>query len=163
LSLAPLLGFLTPARPLGASAIAARGIGLQAVPASAQVSTLKRVRTGPMNILDWLREISASGDPATLAGEQVDVIGFVYRDDPRFAKNQFMVSRYSISCCVADSAALGLIVEIDADKLAAFKQDDWVRVTGRFKRGEFAGEALPIVDSDTVEATSAPQEPYLYP
>jgi putative membrane protein len=87
----------------------------------------------------------------------------VYRDDPRFEKNQFMVSRFSISCCVADSAALGLMVEISPDKLAAFKQDDWVHVTGRFKTGAFAGETMPIVVADSMDATEAPAQPYLYP
>jgi putative membrane protein len=162
LAIPALLGFLIPARPLGASAIASRGIGLQSAPA-ANTTTLRKAQIGPRNILDWLREISSVGDPAELAGEQVDVIGFVYRDDPRFEKNQFMVSRFSISCCVADSAALGLMVEIAPDKLAAFKQDDWVRVTGRFKTSTFAGDTMPIVVADSIEATDAPAQPYLYP
>jgi putative membrane protein len=162
LALPALIGAIAPARPLGAGAIESRGIGLQSAPAAAGgATTLKRAPSGPRTILDWLREISTNGDPAAIAGQQADVIGFVYRDDLRFAKNQFMVSRFTVSCCVADASALGLIVE--SDQLAQFKQDQWVRVVGRFSTGAFANETVPIIKADTIEATEQPNAPYLYP
>ena len=162
LLLPALIGFFAPARPLGASAIASRGIGLQSAPASVgNITTLQRAPSGPRTILDWLREISRSGDPKTLAGNQVDVVGFVYKNDPRFKPNQFMVSRFTISCCVADAAALGLIVETDA--LDRFKQDQWVRVVGRFKVGAFAEDTVPMIVAEKIEPTEEPAQPYLYP
>jgi uncharacterized repeat protein (TIGR03943 family) len=161
LALPALIGAVAPARPLGASAIESRGVGLQSAPASAGGTTVKRAPTGPRTILDWLREISASGDPATLSGQQADVIGFVYRDDPRFSDKQFMVSRFTVACCVADASALGLIVE--TDELGAFKQDQWVRVVGRFSTGQFANETVPVIKAEKIEATEQPAAPYLYP
>jgi putative membrane protein len=160
LALPALVGFVAPARPLGASAISSRGIGLQSAPAGPG-NSLQRTTSGPKNILDWLRMISTVGDPTQLAGQQADVVGFVYRNDPRFAKNQFMVSRFSVSCCVADAAALGLIVE--TDQLDQFKQDQWVRVVGRFKTGEFANEKVPVISAEKIEPTEQPDQPYLYP
>lgn len=156
-----LMGALVPARPLGASAIASRGIGLSA-PGSAGGNAIvaQRVATGPKNILDWLREFSREADPAAFSGQEVDVIGFVYRD-PRNADDQFWVSRFTVSCCVADATAIGLLVE--SDQAGNLNNDSWVRVTGRLGVGEFAGERLPVILPDTIESTEQPEHPYLYP
>ncbi len=162
LLLPAMIGFFAPARPLGASAISSRGIGLQSAPASVgNITTLQRAASSPKTILDWLREISRTGDPKALAGSQADVVGFVYKNDPRFKSNQFMVSRFTVSCCVADATALGLIVESDA--LDSFKQDQWVRVVGRFKVGAFAEDTVPMIVAEKIEPTEQPAQPYLYP
>ncbi len=160
LMLPALIGFVAPARPLGAAAIGTRGIGLQSAPSSA-LNTLQRAPSGPRNILDWLRIIGAAGDPAELNGQQADVVGFVYKNDPRFATGQFMVSRFTVSCCVADAAAIGLIVE--TDQLQRFEQDQWVHVVGRFKVGQFGSEHIPLLVAETIEAVDQPNQPYLYP
>ncbi|MGQ9814144.1 MAG: TIGR03943 family putative permease subunit, partial [Candidatus Roseilinea sp.] len=99
-------------------------------------------------------------DPAAFVGQEVDVIGFVYRD-PRNASNQFWVSRFVVSCCVADASAIGLLVQ--ADQASTLTLDSWVRVTGRLGLGEFAGERLPVIVPDTIEPTEQPEHPYLYP
>jgi uncharacterized repeat protein (TIGR03943 family) len=161
LALPALIGAVAPARLLGASAIKSRGIRLQSAPASAGGVTIERASTGPRTILDWLREFNTNGDPATRSGQQVDVIGFVYRDDPRFSDRQFVVSRFAVTCCVADASALGLIVE--TDELDAFKQDQWVRVVGRLSTGQFANETVPVIKAERIEAAEQPAEPYLYP
>ena len=156
-----VLGLLVPARPLGASAISSRGIGLSA-PGSAGGNTTvaQRVSIGPKNILDWLREFSRQADPNAFAGQEVDLVGFVYRD-PRNTADQFWVSRFTISCCVADATAIGLLVQ--TDQAASLKNDSWVRVTGKIGVGEFAGEKLPIILPDKIEPTEQPEHPYLYP
>lgn len=160
-SLPILMGLFVPARPLGASAIASRGIGLSAPGgAGGNAIVAQRAATGPKNILDWLRAFSRESDPAAFAGQEVDVIGFVYRDS-RNAEDQFWVSRFTISCCVADAAAIGLLVETDQASTLAL--DSWVRVTGRIGVGEFAGEQLPVILPDMIEPTEQPEHPYLYP
>ncbi len=155
------MGVLIPARPLGASAIAGRGIGLSA-PGNAGGAAVvaQRAVVGPKNILDWLREFSRQADPAAFAGQTVDVIGFVYRD-PRNTDNQFWVSRFIVSCCVADATAIGLLVE--SEQASALTNDSWVRVTGRLGVSAFAGERLPVIVPDTIELTEQPEHPYLYP
>lgn len=161
ISIPILTGVLVPARPLGASAIASRGIGLSAPGAAGGNPVVaQRVAGGPKNILDWLREFSHQADPAAFAGQQVDVIGFVYRD-PRNADDQFWVSRFAVSCCVADATAIGLLVQ--SDQAGSLTNDKWVRVTGRLGVGEFAGERLPVILPDMIEPTEQPEHPYLYP
>ena len=155
-----LLGLLVPARPLGASAISSKGIGLIA-PDAPQVTQVRRPVNGTRNILDWLREFQHESDPAsTFKGQAVDVVGFVYRDG-RSGENQFWVSRFAVSCCVADAAALGLLVQTDQAK--SLKTDTWVRVTGKLSAAEFAGEKLPAIVPEKIEPVAQPDQPYLYP
>ena len=155
-----LLGLLVPARPLSASAIESRGIGLSAPVRPGNTVQAQRVQNGPKSILDWLRDFSRTEDLAKFNGQQTDVIGFVYKD-PRSKANEFWVSRFAISCCVADATALGLLVQTsDAQTL---KADSWVRVTGKLQLGEFAGEKMPMVVAEKIEPAQQPNQPYLYP
>ena len=159
-----VLGLVMPARPLTASAIESRGIGFTAPnrpgsPAS-NVTQLERPATTTRNILDWLRTFSISEDLSKFNNQSADVIGFVYKD-PRTKENQFWVSRFTVSCCVADAAAIGLLVQ--SDKVAALKADSWVRVTGKLQLGEFNGEKMPTLIADKIESTPQPNQPYLYP
>jgi putative membrane protein len=160
LAIPMLLGLTVPARPLGASAVNSRGIGLTAPNRPGSQAQPQLATSGPKNILDWLREFSHDADPAAVKGQAVDVIGFVYRD-PRNAANQFWVSRFAISCCVADASAVGLLVQSDAT--GSLKNDSWVHVTGKLDVGEFAGEKVPVIIPVKIEPTDQPENPYLYP
>ena len=161
LAIPALLGLLVPARPLGASAISSKGIGLTAPTGPQSVTQVRRPNTGTRNILDWLREFQREADPvAAFKGQSVDVIGFVYRD-ARSGENQFWVSRFAVSCCVADAAALGLLVQTDQTK--TLKTDVWVRVTGKIGASQFAGETLPAILPEKIEPVDQPKQPYLYP
>ncbi len=155
-----LLGLFVPARPLGASAVNSRGIGLSAPQRAGSVTTAQRAATGPKNILDWLNEFTKNPDPASFNGQVVDVIGFVYRD-PRNGADQIWVSRFAISCCVADASALGLLVQTSA--ASTLTNDSWIHVTGKFKAGQFAGEGVPVIIPDKIEPAQQPENPYLYP
>jgi uncharacterized repeat protein (TIGR03943 family) len=158
LALPLALGLLVPARPLGASAVAARGIGVTAPGVAG--GGAQRTLSGPRDILDWLREFGRAPDPAAFAGQPVDVVGFVYRDS-RNAADQFWVSRFAVSCCAADAAAVGLLVQ--SELAPGLKSDAWVRVTGTMSVGAFDGEAMPVIAAQAIEPTAQPEQPYLYP
>jgi putative membrane protein len=155
-----LLGLIVPARPLGASAVSSRGIGLNAPDRPGTAKTLQNAQSGPRNVLDWLREFNTNADPAAFKGQAVDVTGFVYRD-PRNGADQFWVSRFAISCCVADATAIGLLVQ--SAQAGSLKNDGWVHVTGKLDVGEFAGEKIPVILPDKITPIDPPQNPYLYP
>jgi putative membrane protein len=159
-SLPLILGILVPARPLGASAVSSRGVATgYAASAGGSESTLSVV-PGERNVLDWVRAFSADPDPASLAGQDADVVGFVYRD-VRFAEDQFMVARFAITCCVADASAIGLVVQ--AEDAGQFADDSWVRVAGTFAEGQLDGDALPVLLADEITPVQPPEQPYLYP
>jgi putative membrane protein len=159
-SLPLLFGILVPAQPLGASAISNRGVSTEVAVAADETERTLTVVAGERNVLDWVRAMSENPDPAALDGERADVIGFVYRD-PRFAENQFMVARFTITCCVADALAIGLVAE--ADDAADLPDDSWVRVEGTFAEGALDGDAMPVLVAETVTPIEPPEHPYLYP
>jgi putative membrane protein len=159
-SLPLMLGTLVPAQPLGASAISNRGVNTEVAVAADETERTLTVVAGERNVLDWVRAMSEDPDPAALDGEGADVIGFVYRD-PRFAENQFMVARFTITCCVADALAIGLVAE--ADGAADLPDDSWVRVEGTFAEGSLDGDAMPVLVAETVTPIQPPEHPYLYP
>jgi putative membrane protein len=105
-----------------------------------------------------VRAFNSTDDPAAFSGQNVDVTGFVYRGEG-YADDTFLVARFTISCCVADSVAIGLPVTW-ADDL---RQDTWVRVQGQLVTGTINGETRAVVQPSSVEIVEQPEHPYLYP
>jgi putative membrane protein len=152
-----ILGTLIPSRPLGSAAVGG-SISLNAVSA-ANATTFT---TDPLtwNVLDWLRAFHQSDDLTSFNGKQADVVGFVYRE-AGVPEDQFMLARFTISCCVADAGAIGVPVRWDAS--GDFPADTWLRITGAWEVGEFRGETVPILNAIDVEQIDQPEHPYLYP
>ncbi|MCG3207089.1 MAG: putative two-component membrane permease complex subunit SMU_746c [Anaerolineae bacterium] len=157
-----ILGLIVPPKPLGAAAMSNRDVSLKSLTSAGAPtnSTVLSKPRGEKNILDWVVEFQSAKDPAAFAGQEAKVTGFVYRDE-RFAPNEFMVSRFVVSCCAADAAPIGLVVR--AENGSDFASDAWVEVTGQFTPGQFAGESLPLLAAASVSPTDVPEQPYLYP
>ncbi|MAU10108.1 MAG: TIGR03943 family protein [Anaerolineaceae bacterium] len=154
----PLILGLLPSRPLGADAING---GVNIAPLGLTSGTSVNIAPEDRTVLDWLREFGRLGDPTVLNGETVDVIGFVYRE-PNMAENQFMVARFTMSCCVADAYAIGLpVIYEGAPDLA---EGSWVHIQGTLQVGTFrpGDDPLPIITPTLVEPTDEPDSAYLY-
>ncbi len=149
------LGTLIPSQPLGASAV---GGGVSMDTSGGDAIAAFSVPPLDRSVLDWARAFNASDDLRAFNGQDADVTGFVYRSDALPA-DIFLVTRFVISCCVADSAAVGLPVQWDDIP----PLDTWVRVLGRFELGTFQGEPKPILRPTSVEVVEQPAHPYLYP
>ncbi len=152
-----LLAILIPSRSLGIEAING-GISLSPV----GVASASAFTRSPLdrNILDWLREFDRANSPASFNDLPVDVTGFVYRE-PTFAEDSFMISRFTMSCCVADAFPIGMPVRFDA--ASDFTAGTWVRVSGELQAADFGDDFLPIVFASSIEAIDEPEQPYLYP
>ena len=150
------LAVLIPSRSLGIEAING-GISLRPV----GVGTAATFARSPLdrNILDWLREFNRAV-PAEFNDLPVDVIGFVYQE-PVHDDDEFMGSRFTLSCCVADAFPIGMPAR--ADSLDEVAIGSWVRVQGRLQAANFAGELLPVIAVEVLEAVDEPEQPYLYP
>jgi uncharacterized repeat protein (TIGR03943 family) len=154
-----VLGTLIPSQPLGADAVGTIETSVGVANAAGDAETFT-IAPQNRNVLDWLRVFNTTDDYAALQGQPADVIGFIYRE-PSMNDDQFMVARFTISCCVADSSAIGLPVQW-ADT-AGLPAGEWVRVGGQMQVGEFRGDQMPVILADSIEIVEAPQNPYLYP
>jgi len=162
-----VLGILTPPQPLGVAALANRDMDLQlnstrqtVAGQSAAARPLEKAAVDK-NILDWWRDFRTIPDANhALAGQAVKAIGFVYKDD-RYGKNAFMLTRFTVSCCVADASAVGLLVQ--SPESETLTDDIWVEVSGTFVASERENWKLPIVVAQTVARIDVPDQPYLYP
>lgn len=156
--LTPLFfGLLIPARPLGAEAVNG-GIDTRVVLGTNESSFT--IAPEERNVLDWLRMFGNSTDYNEFAGQPVNTIGFVYRE-PDFAGDEFMMARFTVSCCVADASALGLpVVFADTSNLT---DGEWVEVVGEIAVQPFGEDTMPVVDARTVTVIPPPEHPYLYP
>lgn len=93
------------------------------------------------------------------AGKELETMGFVYRQ-PDFTKQQFVVARFSVTCCTADASVYGVLVEKeDANKWA---KDSWVKVRGKLELRQVDGYDMLVLKASQVEAVSAPKDPYVY-
>ncbi len=155
-----VLGFLIPARPLGANALATRGVNTSAplTVAAGQTANTLALPAADRTVLDWIRVFRSTGDLRTLAGQAVNVTGFVFHD-PALPDRRFLVGRFTITCCVADAAALGMTV--DWAGAGELRENSWVRVRGEIALDEDTRE--PYIRATHVETIPEPDNPYLYP
>ena len=155
-----LIGVLAPQRPLSASALENRGVNTGASLSVRGAAQALEIPPEQRTVLDWLRVFNESSDLNELKGQPADVTGFVYHDT-RLEPGQFMVGRFTIACCVADAAAISVVVEWpDA---ASLPGNSWVRVQGPVDVYELDGKKLPLVQARQVEAIPEPAQPYLFP
>jgi uncharacterized repeat protein (TIGR03943 family) len=90
------------------------------------------------------------------AGSRVTFEGFVSVDQGMPA-DEFVLTRFIISCCVAD--ALSVQVRVVNAPPGGFQADQWVRATGAIY--PLGHEVL--LDAERIEAIPEPAEPYLNP
>ena len=148
-----VLGTLIPSQPLGAAAV-----GGEINTIAGDTASTFNIAPEDRNILDWVRAFNSTDNAADFNGLPVDVVGFVYRGE-NFANDQYLVARFTISCCVADSTAIGVPIWWDQP----LEVDTWVRVQGHLQAGEFNGAQWPIIQPDNLEVVERPEHPYLYP
>ena len=156
-----LIGLLIPARPLGSEAASSRGVVVSGGLVTGDVTSLT-LQTGPdqRTVLDWIRIFNTQTDLEQYEGETANVIGFVYRD-PRLPADQFLASRFAVTCCVADAFALGMLVEWPEG--ANLAVDEWVQVKGPVRIVEQDGRKIPLIEAESVRQVEAPAQPYLFP
>lgn len=162
ISLPIVLGLLVPPRPLGVAALQNREIsggGLDSVLPAAAGSTLVR-ESSERTILDWVLAFHQGERPSET--DTADVVGFVYLDEAS-DEAAFTLTRFVVGCCAADAMAVGLPVSLAAGLPSeeALEEGQWVRVVGRFAAS--AGNSIPVLLAEQLDAVPEPNQPYLYP
>lgn len=121
------------------------------------VASADDIATGDLSLLDVAGGLRSRDGTAALsdrAGEEVDFTGFVTKD-PGAPADEFVLTRFLVSCCVADALSVNVRV-VDAPP-GRFKADEWVRVSGKFYP---LGRDV-IVDSSDIAVVERPKRPYL--
>ncbi len=123
------------------------------------VSSAEDIASGELSLIDVsgaTRSREAMRALVQRAGETVSFTGFVTRDSTTPA-TEFVLTRFLISCCVAD--ALSAEVRVVGAPPGKFKEDQWVRVEGAMYP---LGREV-IVDASKVTGVERPKRPYLSP
>jgi putative membrane protein len=97
--------------------------------------------------------------PKEFAGKELETIGFVYRE-PSFKPQQFVVARFSVSCCTADATVFGILVE--EKQAAKWATDSWVKVRGKLEVRQVDGYDMLVLRATGIEPAKAPKDPYVY-
>lgn len=98
-------------------------------------------------------------DPHAFKGKQISVKGFIYRDKT-LGKDQFVVGRFSVTCCTADAIVIGFIAE--GKQAASFKANDWVEVTGALGITKYDDVDMPMIQLASVKRIKPLTDPYVY-
>ncbi|OAJ76133.1 hypothetical protein AYJ08_19835 [Brevibacillus sp. SKDU10] len=109
------------------------------------------------NFLDGLTVLSVFTHE--FDGHPLELMGFVYRQ-PNMQENEFVVARFSVSCCTADAQVSGVLVQLPTAK--EFKTDSWVKVKGTLALTTFEGNELLILQGQQISQVPAPKNPYVY-
>ena len=123
------------------------------------VSSAEDIAEGELTLIDVsgaTRSREAMRALVQRAGEQVSFTGFVTRDSST-PPTEFVLTRFLISCCVAD--ALSADVRVVGVPPGEFKEDEWVRVEGAMYP---LGREV-IVDLSEITPVPRPKNPYLSP
>lgn len=161
LSLPLIIGLTAPENPLTSSSLSTRGISLNApVSISQQASDTLAVTPDDRTILDWIRLFNYESDHSDYIGADVNVIGFVYHDS-RLPEGEFMVSRFIITCCVAD--AIAIVMPVDGQIDAQLSDNTWVNVQGTLDETQIDEQIVPMIHATSIKIVPAPEQPYLYP
>ena len=159
-----LFGIIVPSRPLGLDAVT-DDIDAADIVARTDSSATSVVATENWTVLDWLASYYAIDDFTQLEGQPADVIGFV-RHVPEDGDGFLRVTRFMVSCCVADTISVDMPVQYSPAVVGDVDLEDgqWVRVLGDVSIKDFDGDTRPFINADDfILFDKAPEPSYLYP
>jgi uncharacterized repeat protein (TIGR03943 family) len=131
--------------------LSSRGIDSAAL---ARLASRDASRIGFLQLNAAGRDEELTRELGISAGKPVELTGFV--SDADHPRRRFTLSRFYITCCVADAVPIGVGI-VPARRGPELHRDDWVDVTGVLARGdrEWVVRALRIAP------VNPPSDPYL--
>ena len=163
-----VLGLLVPPKALTSTAIETRGFGntgtgvrtVETIASqSAQAQGISFDRSN-WTLLDWVNALIYQPDNPALQGEDIEVIGFVWRSE-ELKENEFYVARFIVSCCTADS--LAIYMPVHSPNASELPMDSWVRVKGTVGLADVMGEETAVIEAGEIIPIEQPAQPYLNP
>ena len=140
---------------LGAKAFENRSNGMGFVGKITAKRTLTEVKEADvlttLELLQYFKEFE---------GKNIVTEGMVYKGED-IPNQYFMVYRFLMVCCAADSMPAGALVE--HEEVDQFENDTWVRAEGILGLKEMESFTLPYIQADSLSIIEAPRFPYLIP
>ncbi|RKL67671.1 TIGR03943 family protein [Salipaludibacillus neizhouensis] len=118
----------------------------------------ERIEVTDENYLDVMTVLDIYLDK--FLGREIEIIGFAYRE-PDFPENQLVAARFAMTCCTADTAVYGTLIE--SDQAVDFDDDVWFRAVGTINKRELNERSLPLVKDAQIQEIEEPESPYVYP
>ncbi len=144
-----------PIRPLSSNTVYQRSKDLNNV--SNRAKTIKyesEVDTSKYSLLDWVFLINTSKDLNSLVEKEVKFTGFVSSVDST-PDNQFLISRFVISCCAVDARPIGLpVLKNEYD----INNDKWIELEGKL----VLENNLIVIEPNSIKLIDTPNNPYSY-
>ncbi len=116
------------------------------------------IRLNDANFYLWLSELYDNLD--AYIGQEITLTGFVYRIES-LSSNQFIASRFIMTCCAADVQIFGLLCEDEG--AGDLEPDQWVEVTGLVKASINHEMVMPLIEITTLSKIEKPVVEYIYP
>ncbi|WP_175990414.1 TIGR03943 family putative permease subunit [Bacillus sp. Marseille-Q1617] len=92
------------------------------------------------------------------AGKEIQLTGFVYKDEG-FAQDEIVVSRFTVTCCVADASVYGILAR--DEELGKLEPDTWINISGIIGKTDFNGSQMPVIKNPVFEKIDPPDNPYV--
>lgn len=112
-------------------------------------------------------------NPKSFIGKSYTLMGFVYHPND-LPKNQFILTRFYIFCCIADAIPIGITVE--SPNANEFKSDSWVQLSGTLQTETLPAleqleptswvprdKGQPVLIAHSIKAIATPSKPYMVP
>ncbi|MBS7531673.1 TIGR03943 family protein [Hazenella sp. IB182353] len=97
--------------------------------------------------------------PTEFVGKKIKILGFVYHDQT-LKKDEFVIGRFTVTCCTADAMVIGVVVK-DPHAIQ-LKNKKWIEVTGTLTTTKQEGYDMPAIQLTSSEDTTEPKDPYIY-
>ncbi|MCI1935593.1 MAG: TIGR03943 family protein [Bifidobacteriaceae bacterium] len=122
-------------------------------------SAKKTITIDNENFGSWYDLLQAQ--PTRFSGYTVTLTGFVHRVPTTLGKNQFIVSRPLMTCCIEDISAFGLVSEYAGQ--ATLGENTWINASGKLTTttSKVTGATTPLLKI-THEKTALQVTGYFY-
>ena len=98
--------------------------------------------------------------PDKYEGMDIEINGFIYRDNAQATDDQFIIGRYMLVCCAADMQIAGITCE--GSNLSNYSDYTWIKVQGKLHtKGTDASDTIILIEN--IEQDMNPDTSYVYP
>jgi len=116
----------------------------------------KRIEIDDEDFYPWLSELFLN--PDQYMDFTITLRGYVFEDD-HLGDKGFLLSRYLITCCIADAMPAGILSVAEGEPP---KKDQWISATGTLELRMVGDQRMPTLNMRHFETIEPLKEPYIY-